>query len=152
MLCVCAYVCRALHSGAVCVLRLCWHCTRVLCVRVCARCGMFFTSLAVCVLPALESMPAALIVFVSVRAVCLFVTVCVRACCFFVCVSMRAGGKCMCACAACVCVRVHAQVGMYLGLSGGTLTGEQVYWAGVADYYSTTGASARRLVYQQGML
>jgi enoyl-CoA hydratase/carnithine racemase len=32
------------------------------------------------------------------------------------------------------------QVGMYLGLSGATLRGEQAYWAGVTDYFSTAGA------------
>jgi len=33
--------------------------------------------------------------------------------------------------------RMKNGVGMYLGLSGGTLRGEEVYWAGVTDYFST---------------
>lgn len=36
------------------------------------------------------------------------------------------------------------QVGMYLGLSGATLRGEQVYWAGVTDLFSTPGAQMSR--------
>ncbi len=35
---------------------------------------------------------------------------------------------------------LSVQVGMYLGLSGGSLRGEEVYWAGVTDYFSTAGS------------
>jgi hypothetical protein len=45
-----------------------------------------------------------------------------------------------------------AQIGMYLGLSGATLNGEQLYWAGVTDYFAPASVLDTELLEHAGGL